>query len=81
LEEHRDEILGVARNVERRERAEHVLKRIIAIQSGASGGLVVTTTDPQLARAIGEAIHEAYAGDFGYAYAKNENLLRVTWRR
>jgi hypothetical protein len=81
LEEHRDEILGIARNVESREKTEHALKRIIAIQSGASGGLVVTTTDPQLARAIGEAIYAAYAGDLDYAYAKDEDLLRVTWRR
>jgi NMD protein affecting ribosome stability and mRNA decay len=81
LEEHRDEILGIARNVESREKSEHALKRIIAIESGASGGLVITTTAPQLARAIGEAIHAAYAGDLSYAYEKNEDLLRVVWRR
>jgi NMD protein affecting ribosome stability and mRNA decay len=81
LDEHRDEILGIALNVESREKTEHALKRIIAIESGANGGLVITTTDPQLARAIGEAIHAAYAGDLSYAYAKNEDLLRVTWRR
>jgi NMD protein affecting ribosome stability and mRNA decay len=77
---HRDEILGLARHVEEREKAEHPLKRIMAIRDEADA-ILVTTTDAKLARSIGEAIHRAYEGEVGYTFTKDENLLRVTWER
>ena len=43
--------------------------------------LLVTTTDPHLARRIGEALHHAYKGELDYHYNKEEKLLRVVWRR
>jgi hypothetical protein len=42
---------------------------------------MVTTTDPHLARRIGEALHDAYKGTLDYQYNKEDNLLRVTWSR
>jgi hypothetical protein len=41
----------------------------------------VTTTDIHLARGIGDALHSAYKGELEYHYNKEENLLRVEWRR
>jgi len=42
---------------------------------------LITTTDPHLARNIGEAVRSAYKGRLEYHYNKEENLLRVRWNR
>src|SRR3989304_3134948 len=54
LDAHRDEIISLVRNVEAREKAEHPLERVMAIEASADG-LLVTTTDPHLARGTGDA--------------------------
>lgn len=77
---HRAEIEGLVRNVEEREKAEHALKRVIAIRPEGDG-LVVTTTDARLARGIGEAVHHAYQGELDYVFTEAENVLRVSWSR
>lgn len=76
---HRDEIMHLVHNVEKRERAEHPLKRIMAVEEIKSGGTLVSTTDPHLARGIGEALHHAYQGELKFHYNPAENLLRVNW--
>jgi hypothetical protein len=80
LAEHRGEILALARNLEKRERAEHPLKRIMETREEGET-VVITTTDLHLARSIGDAVHRACQGDLDYAYEKGETLLRVTWTR
>ena len=80
LREHREELLHLARNVEKKEKADHPLKRIMAIDD-EEGRVVVSTTDPHLARGIGEALHHAYQGRLDFHYSEEENLLRVHWRR
>jgi NMD protein affecting ribosome stability and mRNA decay len=79
---HRQEILGLARNEEARVKAEHPLARIIKIedQTEAPPGVVITTTDPHLARRIGEALHHAHHGTFTCRYEENEDLLRANWQ-
>ena len=77
---HRDEVLRLARHREAKERAEHPLERIMAIED-VEGGVQITTTDTHLARDIGEAVHSAYKGDLEYHYNKEQNLLRVHWAR
>ena len=79
-EAHREELLGLAHNVEEREKADHPLKRIMAI-SDADGGILITTTDARLARNIGDAIEHAYEGDLDYQYTEEGNVLRVSWAR
>ena len=78
---HRDQVLGLARNEEARVKAEHPLARIIKIedQAKAPEGVVITTTDPHLARRIGEALHHAHQGTFTCRYEENEDLLRANW--
>lgn len=78
--EHREEILGLARNVEAREKAEHPLKRIMEIQD-ENGGVLITTTDMHLARSIGDALYHAYEGELDYEYTDEANILRVSWER
>jgi len=68
------------RHCEAAEKREHPLQRIMAIEEQA-GGLLVTTTDAHLARRIGESLHAAFKGELAMQYAKEENLLRVSWRR
>jgi hypothetical protein len=77
---HRDEILALARHVEEREKQDHPLQRIIAMQADGEEW-VVTTTDPHLARAIGHAVYAAYGGELGVHFAPEQPLARVSWRR
>ena len=80
LREHRDQILHLVRNHEAKEKAEHPLERIMAIEDTADG-VLVTTTDTHLARDIAEALYHAYKGELEFHYNKEENLLRATWNR
>jgi NMD protein affecting ribosome stability and mRNA decay len=77
---HRDEIEGLVRNVEQREKGEHALKRVMAIRSEGDG-IVVTTTDAKLAHAIAAALHHAYQGELDSHFAEPENVFRATWSR
>jgi len=77
---HRDEILNLVRHLEQRDRREHPLQPIMAIDE-ADGGLRLTTTDIHLARDMGAALHAAYKGKLEYHYNDAENLLRVHWTR
>lgn len=76
--EHRDEIDALIQNIEKRERAEHPVNRIMQIRE-EEGELVITTTDLHLARAIGSAVESAYQGDLRLDY--EEDVLRVHWTR
>lgn len=80
LAQHRGEILDLVRNVERREKAEHPLQRIIEIVE-EGGSALVTTTDIHLARGIAEAVEHAYQGELDLRYNTQDNLLRAHWRR
>jgi NMD protein affecting ribosome stability and mRNA decay len=80
LEEHRDEIVALIENHEKKEKAERPLQRIMAIDRKRDG-LEITTTDSHLARGIAEALHDAYKGELKLRYSRDENLLRATWRK
>jgi len=80
LKSHRDEILAVVNSKEKREKAEHPLQRIMEIKDVADG-LQVATTDSHMARGIGEALRNALQGDLKIRYSKDENLVRVAWKR
>lgn len=78
--EHRQEILGLAWNLETKAKAEHPLDRIMRIEEGEDR-LVIETTDIHLPRAIGEALHRAYEGELDYRYNEEEYYLDVRWTR
>ena len=78
--QHRDEILRLARNVERREKKEHPLRRILS-QEEVGEGVLITTTTMGMARAIGDAIHHACKGELCYQYTDEADILRVAWKR
>ena len=81
IKEHRDEIIHLIENHEKREKAARPLQRIMAIEATRDGSTEVTTTDSHLARGIAEALHDAYKGDLKLKYSRDENLLRATWKR
>jgi NMD protein affecting ribosome stability and mRNA decay len=78
--EHRDEIVHLINNHEKREKAQRPLQRIMAIDE-IREGVEVTTTDSHLARGIAEALHDAYKGELKMRYSRDENLVRATWKR
>ena len=80
IKDHRDEIVALITAKEKREKAEHPLQRVMAIED-LRDGMQVSTTDSHLARGIGEALYDAYKGDLKLRYSRDENLLRATWKR
>ena len=78
--EHHEEILNLIHNVEKQEKEEHPLERIMAIITEKEPTLV-TTTGLHLARRLGEALTHAYKGDLSFRYADDETSIRVYWQR
>jgi len=76
----REEILNLARNEEAKEKKEHPLARLMAIEERPEG-TVILTTDSHLPRRIGEALHHAYDGEFAFHYDEGEQFVRATWSR
>ena len=76
--EHRDEVIQLVRSREARQKAEHPLERIIAIEPQGDE-LVVSTTEAHLARAIAHALHDAFKGEM--KLSPGERPLRAHWRR
>jgi len=79
---HQGDLVGLMRNVEEREKSEHPLKRIMAIDED-SDGLTVKVTDGKLALSLGRALKKAYDGQLDQppTTADKENLVRVHWAR
>jgi len=75
----REVLLQIARNVEKREKAEHPLHRIIAIEQDADE-MRVTTTDTHLPQRIGERVRHARKGTLGIVYGPDEYVVRVHWQ-
>ncbi|MEO9524083.1 BCAM0308 family protein [Marinobacter alexandrii] len=81
LAKHRDEILKLIFNKVEEEKGLHPINRLMGIEDGRSGELVVKFTDLHLARSTGESIERAYDGDLDIQYTKESNLVRVYWKR
>lgn len=80
IRDHKDEIMNLIHNYEKREWAEHPLKRIMKIEEQDDSTLL-TFTDAHLARGIGDALHNAYRGELDYQYTKEDIMLRINWSR
>jgi hypothetical protein len=80
LQEHKTDIINLARNEEAAENAEHALHRIMAVEEQADR-VCITTTDIHLPRRIGEALYRAHRGELDFHYEEEGNLLRVSWQR
>ena len=80
LVEHREEILRIIANEEKRARGLNPLHRIMSL-SDENGRLEVTTTDEKLAQRIGREIRKACGGTVAYGWSHNNKFLRVQWER
>ena len=77
---HKEEILNLIRNIEKQEKGERALERIMSIKEGRQY-TVVTTTGIHLARRIGEALARSYKGEYSFQYADAETTIRIHWER
>jgi hypothetical protein len=73
-----DEIIGLVRNCEHGERAEHPLERLMRIDSD-QGGLVFTTTGPHLARSIAHRLARRFHEKPRFRFGAGRGELRVDW--
>lgn len=79
-DEQREQVIGVVKHAEKREKQEHPLSRIMSIDTKPEG-LVISTTDTHLPRRMGEALQHAYHGELELHYDQDEDFVRVTWTR
>ncbi|WP_248916343.1 BCAM0308 family protein [Pseudomonas moorei] len=77
---HRNEIINLIENTEKKEKADHALERIIKM-TDSGDDLIVTTTGIHLASRLGHALEAAYNGDSDYRYGDDEYVLTVSWKR
>lgn len=76
---HRADVLAHLHKVAAREREEHPLNRVMAIEEGPDE-VVVTTTDVHTPQRIAEALERQHHGDFDVHYGHDEYSVRVHWR-
>ena len=77
---HRNEITGLAHNIEATEKSEHPMNRIIAVRS-QDDSLLITTTDVHLPRRIAKAIQDAYDGELDIHFDNEGYFISIVWRR
>lgn len=80
LRDHREQILKLARNEEKRAMGINPLERIISVAED-DDRLEITTTDEKLAQRIGRELRKACRGTLEYKWSEDSKLLRVNWVR
>ncbi|MBI5419854.1 MAG: ATPase [Deltaproteobacteria bacterium] len=80
LREHRDEILNLVRNEEKRAMGFNPLARIMHLTE-KNGVMEIATTDEKLAQRIGREVRKACSGTLEYKWSEDSKLLRVNWVR
>ena len=80
FKENRDEILHMIMNIEKAEKADRPLERVIEI-TDEHDHVRVTTTGVHIARRIGEALSRSYKGEYSFQYGEGEQIIRVYWTR
>jgi hypothetical protein len=75
---HRDELLAIVANVEAREKSEHPMHRVLAIEQHPES-VVVLTSDLHLPRRIGEALARAHGGKLDASFLEDEYRVLARW--
>ncbi|MCX8049685.1 MAG: BCAM0308 family protein [Methylohalobius sp.] len=81
FQQHREEILNLVRNKVEEQRAQHPLKRVMAIEEQEDGSCVISFTEMHLPQSVGEAVEHAYKGELEITYPEEGSLVRAAWRR
>ncbi|RMF96201.1 MAG: hypothetical protein D6734_04160 [Candidatus Schekmanbacteria bacterium] len=78
--EHKDEIMRLVANEEKKAIGFNPLERIIEIKSDGNEALITTTTE-KLAQRIGRAVKKAYSGTVKYNWSLETKMVHVCWER
>ena len=80
LAAHRDDLLHRVRNVEKAERKEHPLQRIMGIVDKGAEIEIRATSEHLIAR-MGKALKSDFEGELELSYGLEEHFARAHWRR
>jgi len=80
LKDHKEEILNLIWNEEKRAMGLNPLERIIEVAPQGEG-YQVTTTHEKLAQRIGKSLHKAFSGNVAYQWTPQDKMARVSWNR
>ncbi len=80
LEEHKDEILNRIKNVADEVLKQRPLQRIMWTKEN-DGKIEIATTSDHLARHLGEAVNDAFKGNFEVKYSSGDRIVNVFWHR
>ncbi|KPJ50551.1 hypothetical protein AMJ40_02515 [candidate division TA06 bacterium DG_26] len=78
---HREDILRLLKNEEKRAMDKNPLERMISIKENDEGLITVETTSESLALRMGRVLTRAYSGDVEYKFSDTQKLVRIEWRR
>jgi NMD protein affecting ribosome stability and mRNA decay len=78
--DHKTEILNLIKNIEKLEKTERPMERVMQIRE-EKAHTSVTTTGIHIARRIGEALSRSYACDLSFQYGDGEKSIRVFCNR
>jgi len=80
LEGHKEEVLNLIHNEEKRTRSTNPMARLAAVQQ-RDGYIYILTTSQALARRIGSALKSAFKGRLTVQRLPYESFTRVRWAR
>lgn len=80
LLDHADELVNLIKHEGKLAEQRNPLHKVSKIDK-VNGGVVVETTDHNLAMHIGKALVHAYKGEHKYKFSKDENFVEVDWKR
>ncbi len=78
--EHREEILNMIKNEEKKEVVHNPLDRIMAIKQDGDR-VEIETTSENLAIHLGRMLYHSYGGSVEYKFSDEQKLARVFWHR
>ncbi len=79
--QHRTEILNLVNNKVEEQKADHPMKRLMAVADQDDGSTVITFTDTHLPRGVGQTIENSYEGQLEIQYTEGASVVRVYWQR
>ena len=80
LRKHEQVILELIKNTEEKSRNKNPLGRIMEITQEGDVMTLLTTLD-KLAEKLGKEIYKAHGGNLEHQWSRDENYVRVNWKR